>query len=103
MIELKFFLTCFVICMFQVGCSQIKFQKLYHHADSASSMMCCDSKATPDGGYVFTGLVSEGNGSVTDVYHPFIQKVNCKGEAEWLHAFGSTQSTDNIGSRVIVT
>jgi gliding motility-associated-like protein len=81
--------------------AQITFQKLYNQTDSASSILCFDSKATPDGGYVMTGLVSEGASTIN--YHPFIIKVNCKGQEVWSKNFGLTQSTANIGAKIIVT
>nr|MBP6313933.1 PKD domain-containing protein [Chitinophagaceae bacterium] len=81
--------------------SQITFQKQYSQPDSASSFEAFDAKATPDGGYVMSGLASDGpSGSL---FHPFIAKVNCKGELQWQHYFGNSQSIGNVNGKVIVT
>ncbi|HPI55048.1 MAG TPA: PKD domain-containing protein, partial [Chitinophagaceae bacterium] len=79
---------------------QITFQQILQQPDSASSLQTFDSKATPDGGYILAGLSSEGS---TNVFHPFIMKLNCKGEAQWQKVFGTTQSTANVYTKVIVT
>ncbi|MBL7753438.1 MAG: hypothetical protein JNM44_03090, partial [Chitinophagaceae bacterium] len=58
--------------------AQIRFHKQYRRDDSLSMLQTFDSRATPDGGYVLAGLVraaAQGN-----TYHPFITKLNCKGE-----------------------
>lgn len=81
--------------------AQIRFQKQYSQPDSASSFETFDAKATPDGGYVMTGLASEGPSA--SLFHPFIVKVNCKGEVMWEHYFGNSQTTGNVAGKVIVT
>ena len=80
--------------------AQITFQKIYAQPDSGSNFQAYDSKATPDGGYILGGLASEGT---TNVLHPFIMKVNCKGETQWYQLFGTTQSISNVHHKVIVT
>lgn len=81
--------------------AQIQFHKQYRRDDSLSMLQTFDSRATPDGGYVLAGLVraaAQGN-----TYHPFITKLNCKGEVQWQKFFGSTQTTANIYTRVALT
>lgn len=81
--------------------AQITFQKQYGQIDSASSLQTFDAKATADGGYVLTGLASEGANN--NLFHPYVMKVNCKGEPIWQHFFGNTQSTANVFGKVIIT
>lgn len=81
--------------------SQITFQKQYAQLDSASSLETFDAKATPDGGYIMTGLASEGPSST--LFHPYIIKTDCKGTVEWEHYFGNSQTTGNVYGKVIVT
>lgn len=81
--------------------AQIRFHKQYRRDDSLSMLQTFDSRATPDGGYVIAGLVKaapQGN-----TYHPFVSKLNCKGEVQWQNFFGSTQSIANVYTRVIIT
>lgn len=46
------------------------------------------------------GLASQGS---SNVYHPYLIKLNCKGELQWEHYFGNTQTIANVNTRVIVT
>lgn len=96
--QLLLFLVSFLFYVPLFG--QITFQRILQQPDSASSLQTYDSKATPDGGYILAGLSSEG---ATNVFHPFIMKLNCKGETQWYKAFGTTQSTANVYTKVIVT
>ena len=81
--------------------AQITFQKIFRQPDSASSLQTFDAKPSTDGGYVMTGIASQGaNGNV---FHPYIIKTNCHGAVEWEHYFGTTQSNGNVNGRVIVT
>lgn len=100
MIKYLFSIIFCCICFNKIN-AQITFQKQYQQLDSASALQTYDSKPTPDGGYVLTGIASVGNDLMN--YHPFIIKLNCKGEIEWQKYFGATQSSANIGARVIVT
>ncbi|MCC7028867.1 MAG: T9SS type A sorting domain-containing protein [Chitinophagaceae bacterium] len=81
--------------------AQIKFQKQYAQPIAGSGLQTFDAKATLDGGYVLTGLASEGANN--NLYHPFVIKLNCKGQIAWQHFFGSTQSTGNVYGKVIET
>jgi PKD repeat protein len=91
----------FLVLQTTICFSQITFQKQYSQPDSASSFEAFDAKATPDGGYVMAGLASDGpSGSL---FHPFITKVNCKGELLWEHYFGNSQTIGNVTGKVIVT
>jgi gliding motility-associated-like protein len=88
------------LCAFNHVQGQQKFQKQFHQPDSASSLQTFDAKATPDGGYIMAGLASQGS---SNVYHPYLIKLNCKGELQWEHYFGNTQTIANVNTRVIVT
>lgn len=90
------------LCLFsaQALLAQINFQKIFRQPDSASSMQTYDCKATPDGGYILAGLSSEGS---TNTFHPYLLKLNCKGEEVWKQVFGTTQTTGNVYTKVIVT
>ncbi|MBP6624715.1 MAG: hypothetical protein KA198_06065, partial [Chitinophagaceae bacterium] len=90
------------LCLFsaQALLAQINFQKIFRQPDSASSMQTYDCKATPDGGYILAGLSSEGS---TNTFHPYLLKLNCKGEEVWKQVFGTTQTTANVYTKVIVT
>jgi PKD repeat protein len=79
----------------------ITFQKQYAQPDSASSFETFDAKATTDGGYVMTGLASDGPSA--SLFHPFIVKVDCKGVPQWEHYFGNSQTIGNVSGKVIVT
>lgn len=80
---------------------QHTFQKQYYLTDTAGAFQTYDMKATPDGGYVLTGLASEQNDYTK--MHPFVLKLNCKAEREWDLFFGLTQSSANVNARIIVT
>lgn len=80
--------------------SQSHFQHMYLQPDSGTVFQTYDAKQTPDGGYVMTGLASQGT---TNIYHPFIMKTDCHGLPQWKHFFGITQSIANTFGRVIVT
>lgn len=82
------------------GLAQSKFQKQFSQPDSASSLETFDAKQTPDGGYILTGLASQGSGNT---YHPFLLKLDCKGDKQWTQFFGSTQTPNNIFPKVIIT
>lgn len=81
--------------------AQITFQKIFRQTDSASNLQTFDAKQTLDGGYIMSGIASEGANN--NLYHPFIIKTNCHGVVEWKHFFGNTQSTGNTYGRVIQT
>lgn len=81
--------------------AQITFQKLFRQTDSASSLQTFDAKQTFDGGYVMSGIASEGANN--NLYHPYIIKTNCHGVVQWKHFFGTTQSTGNTYGKVIQT
>ena len=91
----------FLVLQTTICFSQITFQKQYSQPDSASSFESFDAKATPDGGHVMAGLASEGANA--QLFHPYIVKVNCKGELLWEHYFGNSQTIGNVTGKVIVT
>lgn len=80
--------------------AQIMFQHLYKQPDSGSVLQTFDAKQTNDGGYVLTGLASQGS---TNIAHPFIMKTDCKGNVVWEKYFGVTQTIANTNARVIIT
>jgi hypothetical protein len=89
-----------MLCVMQTA-AQITFQKQYAQPLIGSALQTFDAKATADGGYVLTGLASEGANN--NLYHPFILKLDCKGKIVWQQFFGNTQSTGNVYGKVIVT
>lgn len=90
----------FFICYIKLD-AQVSFQKQFQQIDIDAALQTYDAKQATDGGYVFTGHASEANDLTK--FHPYIIKLNCKGQVEWQHYFGLTQSTANINSKIIIT
>jgi gliding motility-associated-like protein len=80
--------------------SQTKFQKIFRQPIGSSSIQTYDMKQTWDNGYILTGLVSD---STSNQYHPFLMRLDCNEQILWKQDFGSTQTTNNIFPRVIIT
>ncbi len=62
---------------------------------------CFDVAPTPDQGYVITGF-EDRPAPFNMPLVPFLCKVDCRGEVEWMHKYGFTTNIDNTDPRVAV-
>jgi len=96
---LQLFLLYFVISFVGINKSSAQletFQKLYQ---TDYFTHCYDVAPTLDNGYIITGF-EDRPAPFTDPLVPYLCKIDCTGEVEWVRKYGLTTGIDNSDPRV---